>query len=267
MTSRVVKPGTFDSEIFNMVLASSLSSRVKSYAKHGYSPDVDVGIYRDVWDISPYADYEYAEAASSLGVVSSSASDSPVGVGVSVVRIFGLNELWQIDSEEVTMSGTTIVPTVKTFIRVYSVKCIDTGTGTENAVAAGTITITNTDEAITQAVVIAGNTSSKMSHFSIPDGFTGFILDRACSGGPNDDFVVDFLVREFGGIFYAFDDVEISNSNIFISEEVPALGPFHSKSDVKARAIGVTNNGSVRVNYGLAIIENEYLTSLAKSIG
>jgi len=264
--SRTIYPGTFDQSIYGIAISSNLSSRIQTVDKHGYNPDIDTGAYRDIWDISPYADYEYATAASSLGVSSSSANDSPAGVGVSVVRIFGLNELWQLDMEDVTMSGVTIVPTIKTFIRVYSVKCVETGIGTENAVAAGTITVTNTDEAIVQAVIIAGNTSTKMSHFTIPDGFTGFINSRSAAGGPNDDFVVDYLVKLEGGIFYTFDDVEISNSNIFISKEDPPLGPIPSKTDIKISAIGVTNNGAARVKYSVMLIENEYLAELARAL-
>lgn len=74
-------------------------------------------------------------AAHTLDVTSSSAADDgdPVGTGALSLCIAGLGASYEFQTETITLNGTTIVETTKSFLRVFCAEVVMAGTGNTNA--------------------------------------------------------------------------------------------------------------------------------------
>lgn len=258
------KYGSIDANTASFVYSSGLSNKIIDFTKFGYNPDVDTIVEEDVWDAGGV--YQFLTAPSVMLISSTSADDGVGGTGLSVVSIQGLNNNWDLVSELVTLDGVSQVATANQYIRLFRMTAVSSDTGGDIADAAGAISAVAQDGGALQAQIEAGNTSTKMTMFSIPKGYTGFVSSVWTSGGANDDYVVDLQIRNNGGVFYTAADIEISNSGTFDVRLFPAAGPITEMSDVKFKALAIANNAQVRVGYKITLIRNDYLKSLAESI-
>lgn len=256
--------GILDNGLAGAVYSSRLNPKVMTVQKFGYNGDVDTSTEEDIWDVG--GTYPWSVTPSKLSIVSDSADDSPGGDGLDALFIFGLDENFNDASELVLMNGLTAVETVNTYSRLYRMRAFSTGNGNENGDAAGNITASTVIDPRVQGRILSGNTSTKMSMYTVPTGYTGFISAINASGGPNDDFVIDLQLRSPGGVFVTTSDIEITNSAISAITYDPLSGPIPERTDVKAKAIAISNNAQVRVGYTVLLIRNDYLKSLAESI-
>lgn len=148
-----------------------------SYAvnKFGRNIEIDSGVTADIWD----GGYTLASGGTSLiwvvptqarihDIVSSSASDdgSPAGVGARTLRVYGLKS-WDTAevSEDITLNGTTNVPTVNSYVIIHRMEVLTKGATNVNV---GTITATaQTDNTITAKIEI-GKGQTLMAIYGIP---------------------------------------------------------------------------------------------------
>lgn len=251
---------SFNSGLFQYVASSELNENLIVFQKFGENPDVDTLIVEDVWDVGGI--YEYQTEASVVSMSSTSAEDNPVGLGVGYVSIQGLDEEWNLTTEVVEMNGTTPVESVNQYIRVFRLRAV--AASDENNTAAGDIEVKA--DALTVAAMKTGNTSTKMTMLTVPDGYSGFISSVVVSGGPNDDFIIEAKARVQGGMFFSTNDYEISNSSTLFPTFNPAIGKIEERTDIKFSAVGVTNNSQVRVQYTCVMIKNDFLSALANRI-
>ena len=114
--------------------------------------------------------YTYITNASTLTLVSSSASDDTV----AKVLINGLDANFNQISESLQMNGTTGVTTLNSYYRVNSLTMISAGTGQTTNV--GTITLKQSSNIVAQINVGIGKSQSTV--FTVPAGYT-FYLDLA----------------------------------------------------------------------------------------
>ena len=114
--------------------------------------------------------YTYITSASTLTLVSTSASDDTV----AKVLISGLDSSFNPISETLALNGTTGVTTVNSYFRVNSM--ILTSPGTSQTTNVGTITLKQSSNVIAQINVGIGKT--QMSIYTVPAGYS-FYLDLA----------------------------------------------------------------------------------------
>jgi len=121
-----------------------------------------------VWENA--AAYTYITSASTLTLVSTSASDN------SAARIFisGLDSSFNPISETLALNGVTGVTTVNSYLRVNSMVMTTPGTGQTTNV--GTITLKQTSNTIAQ--INAGIGKNQSTIYTVPAGYT-FYLDLA----------------------------------------------------------------------------------------
>lgn len=253
--------GAFDSAFAEIIAASQRNDTVKTFVIRGFNPDVDVTAEEDIWDIG--GNYDYLTDAATLECVSSSAEDNPSGAGIGDLKIKGLDPNWIMVEETVELNGLTPVPTMYSYIRILEVKGSQPG-GDPNTRAAGQIEIRSGTNI--QAAILANNTASSSSLFSIPLGYSGFFSLYYASGGVNNDFVLKFGYREFNDIFVLGPNLNIQGQQYPVVNFIPLIGFAEEKSDVKFVAQSNTLNGQVNAGYQIILVRNDYLDSLLESI-
>jgi len=114
--------------------------------------------------------YTYITSASTLTLVSTSASDDTV----AKVLISGLDSSFNQISESLQMNGTTGVTTLNSYYRVNSLVLTSAGTGQTTNV--GTITLKQSSNVVAQ--INAGISKSQSTVYTVPAGYS-FYLDLA----------------------------------------------------------------------------------------
>lgn len=114
--------------------------------------------------------YTYITSASTLTLVSTSASDDTV----AKVLISGLDSSFNQISESLQMNGTTGVTTLNSYYRVNSLVLTSAGTG--QTINVGTITLTQSSNVVAQ--INAGISKSQSTVYTVPAGYS-FYLDLA----------------------------------------------------------------------------------------
>ena len=148
----------------------------------GYNAAVGTNQYA-VWE--NVAAYVFPTVAQVMNLVSSNNADT------ATITIVGLDANRNLLSEILTLNGTTVVPTVNSYLRINSIY-VSNGSATNPA---GTVTLKNTNgtpNTITYAQINAGVGRSQMSVYSVPNGYTFYLtrIDAFSSfNGNNANFI------------------------------------------------------------------------------
>jgi hypothetical protein len=134
----------------------------------GNNPDVDSGtIPEDIW--SGGGLYPWMTAATSLEIVSSSASDSSAGVGARTVVINGLDINYVEVSQTITLNGLAAVAIPTQLFRINNALVASAGTSQTNV---GDITIRNASAGATRGIIPAGYGITRQAIYTVPAGYT-----------------------------------------------------------------------------------------------
>lgn len=106
--------------------------------------------------------------AAKLDVTSSSASDVAAGTGARTIEIYGLAADYTPQSEILTLNGNTIVQTAKTYLRVFEIAVLTTGSGLANA---GDIYVVKTGTGGTYTTGVPGTLTSAFIKALAGDNF------------------------------------------------------------------------------------------------
>jgi hypothetical protein len=228
--------------------AAAKDDKIIPIEKFATNPEIDVSSGAvDVWNYTG-GDLVRLNSAEYLLLQSSSAADT------MDVLIFGLDADYNLISELVTLTGTTVVQTTIKFLRVYRAQVAEYST----AANAGNITIAANTSGTVQAYINAENGQTQMSHMTIPAGYTGFLFQIEARTSMGDDALAYFN-RATG------DGTYIVKSVAEINEATPPYpfglfpAPIPEKSDIKIQAEAKTNNTRLVVNYTLLLMSNDYL--------
>lgn len=167
-----------------------------------------------------------------LEIVSDDVNDTDGGTGIRTVEIVYLDPLFDEQTEEITLDGTTPVNTVATDIQDIQWMCA-TSVGS-NTVAEGNISLRDTSGVTTYEYIQVGGNQSLTARFTVPNKHKGYIVDWHVSGlKKRVDFylraTVKRLDRSLVTNVFCFQDFEIceaSNSGTLPVKfvEVPAQG-------------------------------------------
>lgn len=134
----------------------------------GINPDIDTtSTPEDIWPIGGI--YPWKASATLMEVLSSSASDTPVGVGARTIRINGLSTSFVEITEVVTLNGTTPVLTVNQYLRINSCSVLTAGNSETNV---GDIDIRDSGGGTVRDRMSAGVGASSKAVFTVPAGKT-----------------------------------------------------------------------------------------------
>jgi PKD repeat protein len=182
-----------------------------------------------------------------MTLASSSASDTAV-----VIRVVGLGADFVLQSEDVTLNGTTGVPTVGLFLRINRLETVS-----GNAV--GNVTAVN--NGVTYAKINAGNGVTQMSIFTVPAGYTFY----------QTYYQADTNTSVTGGSYIKLRTYTVHNElpgpvitaelqSAFVQQlQVPLQYPvqFTEKHDIQYQMIGSGGAGAVANIYvGGVLIKN-----------
>jgi len=205
--------------------------------------------------------YSYLTAATVLKVSSSSTDDTSAGTGARTVQLYGLDADYNEINELVTLNGQTAVNTTQSFLRINRMVVRSAGSGGANAgvVYAGTGTVTTGVPANVYASVngITGANQSLMSLWTVPAGYTAYLLQYDISNGTtsNTPAVCKLIlaVRPHGEVFQS-KDVKSLTTGMHVEETFAVPLKIEEKSDIEVRAISSSASVSFDISAAFEIV-------------
>lgn len=229
--------------------------------KFGYSATVGI-TDETLWTLASTA-YPYLSAAQVITVSSTSVLDTAAGTGARTLFISGLDASYNPISETVTLNGMTAVNTVNSYLRVNRSWVTTAGSGGANAGAihVGYGTVTAGVPLNTLAHIAIGNNQASFSVYTVPAGFTAYLVGIEYGGGAAAGlgnpafFELSTWVRDFGGVFRNRGRIPIEATGGGSFSYSVAL-TVTEKADFDLRGRANTGAGAVGVSYDMILIEN-----------
>lgn len=225
--------------------------------KFGKNSDIDTGsVPEDIWEGGGLYTGFPDTAGELIEVLSSSANDSSAGTGARTVQLQGLDENFELQSEIVTLNGTTPVDTVGTYVRMHTARVLSAGSGQVNE---GTITFRHTTTtANVFAGMLPGKNQTNVAAYTIPAGKTGYIrrihgsLRRGNAGTADGSM----WIRNFGEVFRSRRPFTFGVNSRLIDEVSFGLR-MGEKTDITMRIdIISANNGDVTGGFDIILVDN-----------
>jgi hypothetical protein len=235
---------------YELQVAQGLIPGTKFWFATGYNPDIDTA-EETIWVNGGI--YVYRTSASILQIVSTSASDAAAGTGARTVFINGLDGSYNEVSETVTLNGTTNVPTVNTYLRVFKMVVVTAGS---NQSAVGVLTI-QVGATVYGRVAIGDNTT-QLAIWTVPAGYTAYLLSSHVAtgtAGVNQFVDARLIQRPFGSVFRTISRLTLAQGTADFDGSVVPLS-FPEKTDFEVRAVSDNNNNVVSANFAVIYIAN-----------
>lgn len=228
--------------------------------KFARSPDIDSNNTEDVWAAG--GTLSYLTMAEAIDITSSSAADTSAGTGARTVKIYGVDNSGDLISETITMDGTSAVTTTNNYLQIYRAKVATAGSGRTNA---GNITLSAGISAATQAYIEAGRSDTQISHFYIPNGFTGLMnrILRSVYRSPGTTGTksgeISIETRDVNGVDHISNTVGLSSTGSNVNEsdiDYPLVLNSHTR--LKFIFTPETNNTACSVLYTLILVRDNF---------
>ena len=223
----------------------------------GYNPDIDSGAEETVWTAGGL--YPHITTPVQMYVSSSSANDTAAGTGLRTLKIYGITTGGNETSETVTLNGQTGVATANTYTSIQYVDGLTAGSGEKNAgdIYIGTGTITAGVPAVTYGQILAGQNQSLMGYYTIPNGYSGYLLSGSISSGtPSNGYVIGRLkVRNGTNLSKVAAIVTFADGRREYEFNYPIYIP--QNSHVSATAETTKNDEKISCYLQILLIKNE----------
>lgn len=239
----------------NPVLTSGVPLDVTRQLRiEGHNPSLVGGnVWHDIWGGGAETIPEPNQAGQQLQVLSSSGSDTELGVGAQIVRIEYLNTLNELTSEDIALNGTTPVLTVATDITdIIDFYNISTGS---NSVSVGDVDVTDVgnDSLIFNRIDANGNKSmSTLRHLLPTSSF--YLTSMTISGDTKGtDIILRANSNDSGEVFgddnWLFQvPVTMSDAPVNIPFDPAIVIPPGARMKVSGRGTNAGNKVSVFIN-------------------
>jgi len=232
-----------------MMVAGGYISDHTFVHKFGANFDIDNNSEPEsVWTGGGLYPWSAFDTAGVLVVVSDDTDDDVGEAGATEIVVEGLDEDYNLVTETFTMDGTDDVTGTKTFKRVFRAYV------TAGATNAGNITVSRGGTVVAQ--IDEGRGQTLMAVYTIPAGYTGYLLCGDFSVQKNKDAQVLMYVRPSDGVFRIAHMAEVYESTYRYDFPIPL--PIQEKSDMDIRADHVvSNNTRVTCNFDILLVEND----------
>jgi len=196
-----------------------------------------------IWDVNdtvyPWASWA---TAGTLSIPAVNASDNG-----KTVTIVGLDGNYDMLTESVTVSSSVAVTTTAEFKRVNRAYV-----GNGSATNVGNINIQK--GGVTVARITANNGQTAMAVYTVPAGYTGYILQGAASCQSGADATGNMFVRYFGeASFRVGHSFEVSGSGGAYLYEFCIPVKIPAKSDIDIRASVRSNNARLTAAFDILL--------------
>ena len=212
----------------------------KRIFKFGHNPQIQ-DIEETIWDAGGI--YSYPSSAVTMTVTSGAgATDNGVEITVS-----GLDASWSEQSETVTLASTGTATTSNTFLRVNRA-FVSGGT-------APTSNVTISNGGTTYAQITNGENQTLMSIWTVPAGYTAYLLAldaTAFTEQNNKVATLRYLTREENGVFRVKNKFDMSQAAFHQNYITPE--PISEKTDIEFRAVATSSNADLRVAASMDIV-------------
>lgn len=246
---------------FGIAVQMGLIDGVSFINKFGRNPATATGDC--IWQNSTA--YSTPASAEVCNIVSTSVQDNPAGTGLGTMFVVGINDLYDLVSETITLNGTTNVLTKNKYwgiIRAYGLK---PGTGGTEAGAVGTITIISTAASTpTLGTIVIGINQTQSSVFIVPRGYTAFFnlpQVTAQNTGVNNSIALALVRKNVGEVFrVVIDYLFLSDSGgNYQQKKFSAPISFPSMCTIFYKCITAAASYDVVVDYDIWLVKNELL--------
>lgn len=255
-------PGVMD--YFTEVSEGNITGQA-TVNKFGRNPDVDTGTDpEDIWDAGGI--WVPPTQARTHDIASTDAADDgdPVGTGMRTVRISGLTA-WDSDevSEDITLNGTTSVPTANAYVIIHRMKGLTYGSGGTNA---GTITATAQTDGTVTAQITIGKGQTLMAIYGIPSTqhfqMVQYYIDMNRTGGAGSSADMDlYLMENAGNADAGFNNKHhlgvVSTGNSHIGHEFKPPFRINGPAIIKIQVENVSaNDTDISAGFDGVLIDN-----------
>ena len=174
--------------------------------KFGRNETVQTGAAEGVCDLTAF---EWPATAATTTLISTSGTDVAAAAGALTARVDGIDTNYNLLSQDVTLNGTTAVA-MTALRRVHRIKVLTAGSGGANV---GAINVKHSSTSI--ASVLATNNQTLMASYTVPTGYTAYMLayyysiNRNVATGQAD---IRLWARPFGEVFQLKHHIGISTT-------------------------------------------------------
>jgi len=239
---------------------------VSTINKFGRNPDCDqaasltaVVLGRDIWDggIAGADIWVPPTAARIHQLASSSAEDGAGGTtGMLTCRVSGLDADYVLQHQELTLNGTTDVPTLA-YTMIHRIKGLTFGSAGRNL---GDIEATADDDSTVTAKVSINNNQTLMAIFQIPVNHRGFMpswnAELHKTGGAATFADVFLMSMEFGAGWRVRDSMALSTDGVgSLQKRFQPYKVFQPKEYVKVVANPSKDAQDVGAGFDLYLVK------------
>lgn len=217
-------------------------TRASSIHKFGAVPAMSQSQTGTIWDVNdttyPWSAFD---TAGILVAAQANASDNN-----KTVVVIGLDSDYNEISEEFTLSSSGTVNGTSIFKRVYRAYM----TNGDNV---GNVSFSRGGTEVLR--ITAGKSQSLMSIYTVPAGYTAYLMQGACTVQSGADATGNMFVRYAGqSAFRIGHTFEVSSGEYTYKFAVPIAIP--AKSDIDVRATVRSNNARVTAAFDIILIPN-----------
>lgn len=211
--------------------------------KAGFNPTIGSS-EESLWSHSEMYPWASWNSGGTLSCVSSSASDT------GQLHITGLKSSdWTEVTEIVTLTGLTPVVTTNSFIRINNVHYFSAN------VNVGEIHVNRNGVCVGH--IDPGNGQGQMAQYTVPAGYTAYILVGNANIGKGNDGTGKFKYRPYGSNFQTAMTFMLYQSTFHFDFKAPLVIP--EKTDLDVTLVASNSNTPVSCNYNMILIDNQYL--------
>lgn len=240
-------------------IAAGRATGVEIVNKFGRNADVDTAsVPEDVWESGGAYTGFPTGSAETVSVVSTSVNDASAGSGARTIRIIGLDANYAVQSETITLNGTTPVTSVNTYIRVHTASIQSSGSSNQ-AFNAGIISVYHTTTTANIFLAMAvGTNQTNSSGYTVPAGKTAYMrrLHVSAADGAATTIQGAIWARLFGVPPRLRRPFSVQTGNRLDDIIYGGLS-FPEKTDLILRiTVSSANNVVVAAGYDLILVDN-----------
>ena len=248
---------------FYLEVAKGNVNKHSAVNKFGRNTEIDTTtLPEDIWDAG--GEWVAPTIARIHDIASTSTNDSSLDKGMRTVNIQGLDANFDLQSETVVLNGTTNVPTVNSYTRIFRMYGETFGSDSTNL---GDITATAQTDATVTAQITTGKGQTLMAIYTIPNGKTGYVTQGFCSmnrAGATSGAMIG-LAFEFradadqsdSGWRVAWEGALSVEGSSFINLSYMPIPPFPAKTDLRVRVHYASDNDSdVAAGFDIILVDD-----------